>query len=152
MYPGFVALKACVLQQGHVVWVGDVFRLGYLLVMGFAWIGLAQKGNSLFLDGGNHDILITMDFLLATIVQSLFFRIFGSLTPPCGTVNDGIRLFLTLLTLLELFRVAFRFIPKVVQDLFQNRQQRMDPFVGSRLADRKQFAHNRLHRETLLVH
>src|SRR5215207_4295593 len=94
MHLRFVALETGVLQQGYVVWVGNVFRFGDLLVMGLAWIGLAQIRNSFFLEGGNHDILLTMDFLLTTIVQSLFFRIFGSLTPPFGTVNDGICLFL----------------------------------------------------------
>ena len=68
MHLRFVALETGVLQQGHVVWVADVFRLGHLLIMGFAWVGLAQKGNLLFLDGRNHDILITMNFLLTTIV------------------------------------------------------------------------------------
>lgn len=51
-----------------MVWVGDVFRFGYLLVMGFTWVRLAQKGNSLFLDGCNYNILIAMSFLLATVV------------------------------------------------------------------------------------
>ncbi len=68
MHLGFVALKACVLQQSHMVWVGDVFRFGYLLVMSFAWVGLTQKGNSPFLDGRDHKVLIAVNFLLAAIV------------------------------------------------------------------------------------
>ena len=124
-----------------LVWVSDIFHFGYLFVMGFAWVGLAQKRNSLFLDGRNHDILITMNFLLATVVQSLFFHFFWSLTPPFGTVNDGFdRIVLTLLTFPEFFRIAFRLISKIVQGLFQNWQQPMDPLICLRLTDPKQFA------------
>lgn len=65
---------------------------------------------------------------LVTIVQSL--RLFGSLTPSFAAFNHGGRgIFLTLFTFPELLRVAFAFISKIVQGLFQNGQQGKDPLI-----------------------
>lgn len=61
---GFIALKARILKQRHVFRIPDLFLLSHLLVMGFAWVGLAQKRNSFFLDGRNYYILVTMSFFL----------------------------------------------------------------------------------------
>ena len=56
---GFIALKARILKERHAFRIPDFFLLRHLLVMSFTRVGLAQKRNSLFLDGGNHDILVT---------------------------------------------------------------------------------------------
>ena len=72
--------------------------------MGFAWVGLAQIRNSLCLDGGNHDILVTVGFLLAAVVPSLLLRLFWSLRLPFDAINYGSDcILLVLLAFLELF-------------------------------------------------
>jgi len=94
----FVALKACVHKQRYIFRVSDHFRLGHLLIMGFAWAGLAQIRNPLFLDHGNHYILLTIDFLLASIsTKPAFSRLL---------VSDAIFRYRQLWNLSHLFDLA----------------------------------------------
>ena len=87
--------------------------------MHLSWLRLTEKRHSFFLRRRNHDILVAMDFLLATVVQRLFLSLFWSLTTSFGAVNDGIDRILTiLLLLLEFLWVAFWRIPKIIQCLF----------------------------------
>jgi len=81
-YLRLIALKASILMQGDMVWIRNVFHVDYFFVMRFAKVGLAEVGNSLFLDCDNHHIPGAVNFLLATVVQSLFFRLFRYPTPP----------------------------------------------------------------------
>src|SRR6266545_2570806 len=140
-------------MQGNMLWIRNLFCIGYLFVVCFSWIGLAQVRNSLFLGCGNNDILVTVNLLLAAVVQSLFFRLFWSLTPPFGAVNNrNCCVVLILFAFLEFFWIPFWLISEIIQGLFQNRQQLVDPRVGLGLTHPKQFTHNRLHRVTLLIH
>ena len=89
-------------MQGDMVWIRNVFHVDYFFVMRFAKVGLAEVGNSLFLDCDNHHIPGAVNFLIASVVQSLFFLLFRSPTPPFGTLNNGISgIFLALLAVLE---------------------------------------------------
>ena len=120
--------------------------------MGLARIGLAEERDAFLLGRRNYHILVAMDFLLAAVVQSLFFSLFWALATSFGAIDDGIRcVFPIFLLLFELLRVSFRCKPKVVQGLFQDRQQRVNPLIGLRLAHPKQLAHDRLQRVAFLI-
>lgn len=121
--------------------------------MRFAWVGLPQIRHAFSLDGGDHNILVTMDFLLAAVVQSLFFGLFWPLAASFRAIDDGSRrIFLTLLRLLEFLRVSFWQKPKILQSLLKNGQQAMDPFIRLRLTHPEQLTHHRLQRVAFLVH
>lgn len=64
-------------MQSNVFRIRNLFCIGNLLVMRFAWVSLAQVRYPFSLGGGNDDVLVAMDFSLATVVQSLFSAFFG---------------------------------------------------------------------------
>lgn len=82
----------------------------------------------------------------------LFFSLFWSWAASFGAVDDGIcRVFPIFLFGPELLRVSFWQNSQVVHRLFQDRQQAVYPFIGLRLSDPEQFAHDGLQWITLLL-
>lgn len=121
-------------MQGNVFRIRNLFCIGDLLVMRFAWVGLAQVRYPFSLGGGNDDVLVAMDFSLAAVVQSLFFSLFRSLTASFRAVNNRIdRVGLLVFFGFELLWVAFRCRSHIVQGLFQDGKKSVDPLVGSTL-------------------
>ena len=106
---GFIPLKAGVFVQDGLAGIGDLFTLGQLLVMDLAGIGGTQIANPLRLRVDDDHILVTMGFLLATVVQGLFFGPLGPLSAPVGAINDVITGFvLAPLGLSKLATISFR--------------------------------------------
>ena len=70
--------------------IRDVLGVCNLLVVSFAWIGLTEIRHSFSFGCGNQHILVSMDFLLATVVQSLFFSLFWPLAASFRAINNGI--------------------------------------------------------------
>src|SRR5205823_13389056 len=58
------------------------------LVMRLTRIGLAQIAHPFGSGVGHHDILVTMHFFLATVMQGLFFRVLGPLATTLCAIND----------------------------------------------------------------
>lgn len=140
-------------MQNHFSWINDILGIGHFLVMRFSWVSSAEERHSLGFDRRNHQVFVAMGFLLAAVVQRLFFSLFWSLTTPFRAIDDRIRHILAvLLMFLEFLRVSFGLVPKRVQRLAQDGQENMDPLVGLRLPDAKQFAHDRLQRIAFLIH
>src|SRR5262249_7123669 len=84
----FVPLKPCVLIQRGTGWVGHVFLIGDPLVVGLTGIRLAEEQNLLIRGVGHEDVLVRVRFLLAAVVEGLFFGVFRPLPPPFRTVDD----------------------------------------------------------------
>ena len=128
-------------MQGNVLRIRNLFCIGNLLVMRFAWVGLAQVRYPFALGGCNDDVLVAMDFSLAAVVQSLFFSLFRSLAASFRAVNNGIYCVRLVLFLgFELLGVALGRRTHILQGLFQDWQKLVDPLVGSTLRHPKQLA------------
>ncbi len=91
---GCVPLKAGVLIQDCSPWIAKRFGIDDLFVMHFPGIRLTQIAHALGLRIDHHDVLVTMRFLLAAVVQGLLDRVFRTLPPPIGPVNNQLRRFL----------------------------------------------------------
>ena len=72
-----ISLKPGVLAQCGFARISNAFVVRDVLIVGLAGIGLTQIANALGVRIRDQDILITVRFLLATVVKCLFFRIFG---------------------------------------------------------------------------
>src|SRR3990172_12376707 len=135
-----------------MLWIRNILGVGNFLVVRLSRVRLAEIRHSFSLGSCNHNILITMDFLLATVVQSLFFGLFWPLAASFRTINDGIGCIAPIFLFgLEFLRVSFWQKSQVVQGLFQDRQQAVDPLIGLRLAHSKQLTPDRLQRISLLI-
>ena len=88
---GGIPLKAGILIQNRARRIANGFGIHNLFVLHFPRIRLTQIPHALGLGIDHHDILVTMRFLLATVVQGLFCRAFRALPPPIGPVNDQFR-------------------------------------------------------------
>src|SRR3954454_17113836 len=130
-----VPLEATVLEQGGLTRVADALALGHLLVVRLACIGAAQVADPLAVGIDNDDVLVTVGFLLAAVVQPLFFWVFRALAPPLGAVDDQLRrLALLPLVLREPLGVAFGEAAQALQGAHQDGQQPVDPTVNLGLA------------------
>src|SRR5260221_3161155 len=111
--------------------------------MGLADTSVAQEADAVPWLSHDDDVLVAVDFLLPTVVQGLFFRVFRPLTTPFRAVDDeqwlGFRRGLALgkMTAIPLWANA-----EIVQGLLQSRQQSMNPIGHLRLAQIKEFAHD----------
>jgi hypothetical protein len=147
-----VALKAAILVQRGLPRVADGLRVGHLLVVRLAGVGVAQIADPSGLRIHNHDVLVAVSFLPPAVVLGLFFRAFRALATPLGAVNDEVeRLALTPLVTRELPGVAFGEEAQVIQRPQQDRQQAVDPAVDPGLAQVKGAAQQFLQRIRLLV-
>ncbi len=87
--------------------IRDGFRVRHLFIMCLARIGLTQKADAFRPHMGNHDILVTVSFLLATVVQCLFFSALGALAATFRSIDDVVaRSVLSFLVLGKLVRVS----------------------------------------------
>ncbi len=73
---GGVPLKAGVLIQDCSPWIAKRFGIDDLFVMHCPGIRLTQIAHALGLGIDHHDVLVTMRFLLAAVVQGLLGRVF----------------------------------------------------------------------------
>ena len=64
----FIALKASVFVELGIARIANTFTIGYLFVVRFAWMGRTEITNSGRASLDNHQVLVTMDFFLATVV------------------------------------------------------------------------------------
>src|SRR5215831_196786 len=147
-----IALESAILVHGGPRRVGDPFRIGYLLVVRLAGVGLAEVLNPLALGVDDDDVLVAMLLLAPTVKNGLFFRVFRPLAPPFGGVDDQSRRFPG--GTLGLGKV--RYVPlgedsQVVQGQAQHGQQPMNPIIHPGLTQVKEFAHDRLQRIGLEV-
>ena len=139
-------------MQGNLFWVRNVLRIGHVLIVRFTGVGLAEIGDAFFLGGRNDHILVSMGFLLATVKKCLFFRVFWSLAASFRAIDDRIeRIGSMVLFGFELLRVSFWHHAQIIQGLFQDGQQPMDPLVRSTLLHAKQFTQHRLKWVAFLV-
>jgi len=121
--------------------------------MNFPGLCLTQIAHALGLGIDHHDILVTMRFLLATVVQGLFCLIFRALTATIGAVDNQLPgLLMAPFLTGKVPRLAGRQHAQSVEGLLQNRPQPMDPPVCSRLAQPKDLAPQGLQRIGLLLH
>src|SRR5262249_23515902 len=88
LHCGFITLKAGVLIQDRFRRLANRFGIHDLFVMNFPGICLTQIAHALGLGIDHHDLLVTMRFLLATVVQGLFCLIFRALTATIGAVDN----------------------------------------------------------------
>src|SRR5207248_1381971 len=132
--------------------VADALALGHLLVVRLACIGAAQLADPLAGGVDNDDVLVTVGFLLPTVVEPLFFWVFRALAPPLGAVYDQLRrLVLLPLVLREPLRVAFGEAAQALQGAHEDWQQPVDPTVDLGLAQVEEAAQQLLQRIGLLV-
>src|SRR6266446_2974994 len=85
---GFITLAAGVLIQDRSRRIANRFGIHDLFVMDFPGICLTQIAHSRGFGIDHHDVLVTMRFLLATVVQSLFCLVFRALTATIGAVDN----------------------------------------------------------------
>src|SRR6185503_231349 len=83
---GFITLKAGVLIQDRSRRIANRFDIHDLFVMHVPGIGLTQIAHAFGLGIDHHHVLVTMRFLLTTVVQGLFYRVFRALTATLGAV------------------------------------------------------------------
>ena len=138
---GFIPLKAGVLIQDRARRIANRFGIHDLFVVHFPGIRLTQIAHAFGLRIDHHDVLVTMRFLLATVVQGLFYRVFRALAATIGAVDNQLRRFLLAPFMAgKLVRRAARQHAQLVQRLLQNRQQPLEPPVRARLAQPKDLA------------
>src|SRR4051812_18453329 len=77
-----IALKPCVLVQGGTGWIRQVGLIGDPLVVGLPGIRPAEEQHLLIRGAGHEDVLVRVRFLLATVVEGLFVRVFRALPAP----------------------------------------------------------------------
>ena len=146
-------MKALVFIQDRVRRIANRFGVHDLFVMHFPGIRLTQIPDALGLGIDHHDVLVTMRFLLATVAQGLFDRVFRALTATIGAVDNQLRRFLMAVFMgSKLVGHAGRQHAQIVQRWRQNRQQPLDPPVRARLAQPKDFTQQGLQRIGLLLH
>src|SRR5882672_6351032 len=75
----FITLKPCVLVQGGPGWIRQVCLIGDPLVVGLPGIRPAEEQHLLIRGVGHDDVLVRARFLLAAVVEGLFFRAFRAL-------------------------------------------------------------------------
>lgn len=149
----FIALKTGVFSEFAPARIYNLLSIRDLLVMRLAGIGLAQIAHPFGPRVCNHDVLVTVGFLLTTVVKHLFFRVFGALPPPFRSINEvvvGTRLLPFMAG--ESTRIAFGENSQLIQGVFENGQPPMNPVVGARLTESEEFTQHSLHRVRLLIH
>ena len=125
-----IPLKPCVLIQGGTGWIRQVFLIGDPLVMGLTGIRLAEEQNLLIRGAGHEYVLVRGRFLLAAIVEGLFFGVFWPLPPPFRTVDDDDPGTLGRgRTSRQPTAVSLRQNAPVIQGRAQHREEVMEPVV-----------------------
>ncbi len=80
-----VTLKPGILTQTAPNWQNQTGFIGDFLVMFGSWVGRSEQ-QDLGLPIDQYIVLDAVSFFLATIVLSLFFRVFGALNRSFGTI------------------------------------------------------------------
>jgi len=136
-----IALKGSVFMQLATARINHSFGVRYFFVVGLTGTSLTQIADAFRPSVGNEHVLVTVRFLFAAIVQRLFFRVFRALAAAFCAINNVIaRATLAFFMLGKLLRVSFGQHSQVVQSLLENRQKAMNPIIGTRLAQVKEFA------------
>ena len=149
----FIPLKASVLIQDRVGRIANRFAIHDLFVRHFPGIRLTQIAHAFGLRINHHHVLVTVRFVLATVVQGLFCLIFRALAAPVGPIDNQSRRFLPAAFLLgKVLRRTAGQHSQLVQRLLQNRQQALNPAVRPRLTQPKHLTQQRLQRIGLLLH
>ena len=141
-----IPLEAGILVQDGPRRIGNPFRIGDLLVVGLTRVRRAQEADPLPWQSHDDDVLVGVRFLLAAVVQGLFFRAFWPLPPAVlGAVDDEAWLrFGRGLALGKVTGMPLGTNAEIVQGLLEDRQQPMNPIVHLRLAQTKELAHDNL--------
>lgn len=125
-----IPLKPYVLVQRGTRWIRQVFLICDPLVVGLAGIRLAEEQNLLIRGAGHKDVLVRVRFLLAAVVEGLFFSVLRSLPPPFRTVdNDDPGALGRGRTSRQPTAVALRQNAPVIQGRAQHREEMMEPVV-----------------------
>lgn len=128
---GFIALKPRVFVHNGLAWVDYVcvFRQG--LVVPCARLGRTEIAHALGACVGDHDVLVGMLFLLATVMQGLSFRVFWPWASAFGAIEDVVRrLISSPLSESKLRSLPFRHVVQGRQCLLQHGSQAMNPLAG----------------------
>src|SRR4030095_15990203 len=148
----FIPFKGGVLIQDPLRGIANRFGVHDLFVMDFPGIRLTQIADAFGLRIDHYDVLVTVRFLLAAVVQGLFGLIFRALAAPVGAVNNQCRRFSSALLLLgKLFWPPAGQYSQLIQRLLQYRQQALNPSVRPRLTQPKQLPQHGLQRIGLLI-
>src|SRR5947207_7673698 len=83
-----ITLKPRVLIQGGTGRIGQLPLIGDSLVVGLPRIRLTKEQDLLIRGAGHKYVLVRMRFLLAAVVESLFFGLFRPLPAPFRAVDD----------------------------------------------------------------
>lgn len=83
-----ITLKPCVLIQGGIRRIGQVLLIGDSLVVGLTGIRLTEEQNLLIRGASHQYVLVRMRFLLAAVVECLFFGLFRPLPAPFRAIDD----------------------------------------------------------------
>ena len=125
-----IPLKPCVLIQSGTGWIRQVFLIGDPLVVGLTGIRPAEEQNLLIRGAGHEDVFVRVRFLLAAVVEGLFFGIFWSLPPPFRTVDDDNSGALGRgRTARQPTAVSLRQHAPVIQGRAQHREEVMEPVI-----------------------
>jgi hypothetical protein len=142
-----VPLKTGILVQDGPGWIMQLRLVRDALVMGLAGIRPTEEQDA-FTGTAHHEyVLVGVGFLLAAVVQRLFFGLFRPFPTPLGAVDDdqpGPSGFGRLSV--QLVAVALREDAQIVQGRACNREQVMQPIIRLGGTDAKQLLQDDLER------
>jgi len=148
----FIPLKPDVLIQDRIRWIAQVFLIGNPLVVGRTGIRPTEEEHMLIGCAGNQHVLVRVRFLLAAVVEGLFFGVFRPLPPPFRAVDDDDPGALGPgRTSRQPTAVAFRKDAPVIQGRVQHREEDMEPVVRLGSTDAEELTQYHLERVGLQV-
>ena len=109
-------------------------------IVGLTDIRLTQIAHAVRSAVGNDHILVRVSFLFAAVMQCLFFGVFRALAAAFRAINDII-VRTTLLFFMpgKLLWIAFGQNPHGAQCILENRQEAVNPIIGTLLTQVKEF-------------
>jgi len=147
-----ITLKPCVLIQGGPGRITQVLFIGDALVVGLARIRLTEEQNLLIRGAGHEYVLVRMRFLLAAVVENLFFGLFRPLPTPFRAVdNDGSGTLRPDGTSRQLTAVTLRQNAQGIEGRTQHREKVMEPVIRPGDAETEELAQYHLQRVGLQV-
>src|SRR3954447_283159 len=142
-----VPLKTGILVQGGPGWITQVRLVRDPLVMDLAGVRPAEEQDAFTGTAHHQDVLVGVVFLLAAVVQLLFFGLFRPLPTPLGAVDDdqpGLSGFGRLSA--QLVAIALREDAQIVQGRAHNWEQVIQPIIRLGGTDAKQLPRDDLER------